>query len=76
MQELPINYRDILHLTMAQPVPKTTKQWNVVGYDGLESLKYSEQPVPELGDTEVLVRSKFLADSVDTFICAFANSWS
>ncbi|KAI1657804.1 putative alcohol dehydrogenase [Daldinia decipiens] len=41
---------------MAQPVLKTAKQWNVVGYDGLESLKYSEQPVPELGDTEVLVR--------------------
>lgn len=67
MQELPINYRDILHLTMAQPVPKTTKQWNVVGYDGLESLKYSEQPVPELGDTEVLVRSKFLVSRLGRY---------
>ncbi|KAK6949267.1 hypothetical protein Daesc_009341 [Daldinia eschscholtzii] len=41
---------------MAQSIPKTTKQWNVVGYNGIESLKFSEPPVPELGDTEVLPR--------------------
>ncbi|KAI1807041.1 putative alcohol dehydrogenase [Daldinia bambusicola] len=41
---------------MAQSIPKTTKQWNVAAYNGIESLVYSEQSVPELGDTEVLVR--------------------
>ncbi|KAH8901089.1 putative alcohol dehydrogenase [Thozetella sp. PMI_491] len=37
-------------------IPKSTKQWNVVGYEGLDSLKYTEQPVPELGDNQVLVK--------------------
>ncbi|KAK5954795.1 hypothetical protein OHC33_004521 [Knufia fluminis] len=41
---------------MAQPLPKTTQQWNVTGFNGLESLTFSEQPVPELGDTQVLVK--------------------
>ncbi|OTB19502.1 hypothetical protein K445DRAFT_373217 [Daldinia sp. EC12] len=41
---------------MAQLIPKTTRQWNVVGYNGIESLTFSKPPVPELGDTEVLVR--------------------
>jgi len=43
---------------MSQPIPKTTKQWNVMGHDGLASLKYTEQPVPALGDNQVLVKSK------------------
>lgn len=43
---------------MAQSLPETTQQWNVTGFNGLESLKFSEQPIPELGDTQVLVRSK------------------
>ncbi|KAI1465409.1 putative alcohol dehydrogenase [Daldinia caldariorum] len=41
---------------MTQSIPTTTKQWNVASYNGIESLVYSEQPVSELGDTEVLVR--------------------
>lgn len=44
---------------MAQSIPKTVKQWNVAGKDGFESLKFSEQPVPELGDSQVLVKSEF-----------------
>lgn len=39
-------------------LPKTTKQWNVVGQEGFDSLKYSEVPVPAVGDTEVLVQRK------------------
>ena len=42
---------------MAQSLPKTTRQWNVIGFDGFESLKLSEQPVPQLGDSQVLVKS-------------------
>lgn len=42
---------------MAQSVPKTTKQWNIIGLDGFDSLAYSEQPVPELGDNQVMVKS-------------------
>ncbi|KAI0967623.1 putative alcohol dehydrogenase [Xylaria arbuscula] len=41
---------------MAEPIPKTTSQWNVVGTNGLSSLELSEQPVPELGDNQVLVK--------------------
>lgn len=40
----------------AQSIPKTTKQWNVAGHDGVESLEFTEQPVPQLGDNQVLVR--------------------
>lgn len=43
---------------MAQSIPKSTKQWNVIGQDGFDSLKYTEQPVPELGDSQVLVKSE------------------
>ncbi|KAL6410042.1 alcohol dehydrogenase [Ilyonectria robusta] len=42
---------------MAQAIPETTKQWNVVGTSGFDLLKFSEQPVPELGDNDVLVRN-------------------
>ncbi|KAI0483415.1 putative alcohol dehydrogenase [Xylaria cf. heliscus] len=41
---------------MTESIPKTTSQWNVVGTDGLASLKRSEQSVPELGDNQVLVK--------------------
>ncbi|PGH23219.1 hypothetical protein AJ80_02635 [Polytolypa hystricis UAMH7299] len=41
---------------MAQSIPRTTKQWTVSGEDGFDSLRYSEQPVPELGDNQVLYR--------------------
>ncbi|XDG08382.1 hypothetical protein ABKA04_007997 [Annulohypoxylon sp. FPYF3050] len=41
---------------MAQSVPQTVKQWNVIGKDGIDSLQLSEQPVPQLGDSQVLVK--------------------
>ncbi|KZZ95836.1 alcohol dehydrogenase [Moelleriella libera RCEF 2490] len=44
---------------MAQDTPKTTKQWNVSSHDGsqgFDALKYTEQDVPELGHSEVLVK--------------------
>ncbi|KAI1459479.1 NAD(P)-binding protein [Annulohypoxylon moriforme] len=41
---------------MAESIPKTAKQWNVVGENGIDSLKLSEQPVPELRDSQVLVK--------------------
>jgi NADPH-dependent curcumin reductase CurA len=44
---------------MAQDIPKTTKQWKVTGTSGFDDLKLSEDPVPELGDGQVLVRSTF-----------------
>ncbi|KAH8422487.1 zinc-dependent alcohol dehydrogenase family protein [Aspergillus melleus] len=43
-------------MTAPFPIPKTTRQWTVVGDNGLESLQYTEQPVPELGDRQVLVK--------------------
>ncbi|KAF9889331.1 hypothetical protein FE257_007441 [Aspergillus nanangensis] len=41
---------------MVQPVPTITKQWTITGHNGFDSLKYSEAPVPELGDNQVLVK--------------------
>ncbi|CAM1505184.1 Fc.00g108210.m01.CDS01 [Cosmosporella sp. VM-42] len=41
---------------MSQSIPQTVKQWNVVGKDGFDSLKLTEQPLPELGDNQVLVK--------------------
>lgn len=43
---------------MAEPIPKTSKQWRVTGYDGFDSLKFSEEAIPTIGDNEVLVKSK------------------
>ncbi|KAI0178761.1 zinc-binding dehydrogenase [Hypoxylon sp. FL1284] len=40
---------------MAYTTPKTARQWNVTGHDG-SGLKFSEQPVPDIGDDEVLVK--------------------
>ncbi|KAM5341771.1 hypothetical protein ACJ41O_014802 [Fusarium nematophilum] len=42
---------------MSLSIPKTSKGWNLTGFDGLSSLKYSETPIPELGDNQVLVKS-------------------
>lgn len=47
---------------MSQSLPKTTKQWNVVDEGGLASLRFSEQPVPDLGDNEVLVKCELALD--------------
>ena len=46
---------------MTPDIPKTTKQWNVTSNDGKDrfgALKYSEQKIAELGDSEVLVKRK------------------
>lgn len=40
-------------------VPQTVKQWNVVSHNGFDGLKFSEQPLPELGDSQVLVKSEY-----------------
>lgn len=53
--------------TEAEPnqfIPKSTMQWTVVGEDGLNSLRYSEEPIPELGDNQVLVKSRCLASAI------------
>ncbi|GAD96447.1 alcohol dehydrogenase, putative [Paecilomyces variotii No. 5] len=47
---------------MAQAIPKTTKQWNIIIDDGSVSLRYSQQSTPQLGDTQVLVKSKLPGD--------------
>ncbi|KAH8701809.1 putative alcohol dehydrogenase [Talaromyces proteolyticus] len=44
------------HFTTTQSIPKITKQWIVDGQNGLDSLKYTEGPIPDLGDTQVLVK--------------------
>ena len=39
--------------------PSTTRQWNVVGKEGFDSLKWNEKAeVPQLGDKDVLVKSE------------------
>lgn len=43
---------------MAEPLPKTAKQWKVTGYTGFDDLKFTEEAVPEIGDSQVLVKSK------------------
>ncbi|KAH7170154.1 hypothetical protein EDB81DRAFT_154069 [Dactylonectria macrodidyma] len=41
---------------MAQTIPTTVKQWSTTDQAGFGSLKLSEQPLGELGDTQVLVK--------------------
>ncbi|OLN85514.1 Zinc-type alcohol dehydrogenase C1773.06c-like protein 4 [Colletotrichum chlorophyti] len=41
---------------MTQLIPETIKQWKVVGQDGVDSLRFTEEPVSELGDDQVLPR--------------------
>ncbi|KAL7935907.1 NAD(P)-binding protein [Trichoderma chlorosporum] len=41
---------------MALPIPKVVQQWNVAGGEGFKALQYSEQPLPKLGDSQVLVK--------------------
>lgn len=44
---------------MAQDIPKTTKQWAISSQDGsagFDALKFSEEQIPALGDSEVLVK--------------------
>jgi hypothetical protein len=37
-------------------IPQTVKQWNVASFTGFDGLKFSEQPLPEVGDGQVLVK--------------------
>lgn len=47
--------------------PSTTKQWVVEGQNGFESLKFNEKaPVPEIGGKDVLVKSRYHFDFVET----------
>lgn len=46
-------------MTDIPSIPASTKQWAVVGYDGFDSLRLSEEPIPELGDSQVLVKSMY-----------------
>ncbi|POR37005.1 Zinc-type alcohol dehydrogenase-like protein [Tolypocladium paradoxum] len=44
---------------MAQDIPNTAKQWNVTtqdGKDGFNALQFSEKAVPDVGDSQVLVK--------------------
>ncbi|KAL7947077.1 NAD(P)-binding protein [Trichoderma barbatum] len=41
---------------MAPAVPKLVHQWNISEGQGFDTLHYSEQPLPELGDSQVLVK--------------------
>ncbi|KAH7162245.1 hypothetical protein B0J13DRAFT_614908 [Dactylonectria estremocensis] len=41
---------------MAQEIPTTAKQWSTTDQSGFDSLKLSEQPLGDLGDTQVLVK--------------------
>ena len=42
--------------------PKTQKQWTVQGKGNFDNLKWNESaPVPEIGDTDVLVKCKMTA---------------
>lgn len=54
---------------MSPSTAKTVKQWRVVGYDGFDSLEFSEGPVQEFGDNEVLVKSEFTNDDDLTKKC-------
>ncbi|CAG8961643.1 hypothetical protein HYFRA_00006180 [Hymenoscyphus fraxineus] len=40
-------------------IPKTTKAWVVGAGDSFDALKFKEEPIRELGDTEVLVKFHF-----------------
>ncbi|GKT49797.1 zinc-type alcohol dehydrogenase-like protein [Colletotrichum spaethianum] len=41
---------------MAPSIPSSIKQWNVVGQEGFQSLEFSERELPEIGDSQVLVK--------------------
>ncbi|KAL7792453.1 hypothetical protein V8C37DRAFT_380357 [Trichoderma ceciliae] len=37
-------------------IPQTVKQWNVAAFTGFDGLEFSERPLPEVGDSQVLVK--------------------
>jgi hypothetical protein len=40
----------------SEQIPKTVKQWNIEEFSNFDGLKFSERDIPELGDSEVLVK--------------------
>ncbi|OHE90383.1 zinc-binding dehydrogenase [Colletotrichum orchidophilum] len=44
---------------MTQAIPQTGQLWKVIGTNGLDSLHFSEQKIPEVGDSQVLVKCLF-----------------
>jgi hypothetical protein len=55
-----ISVTAIIYISMSQAIPRTVKQWTVIGQDGLDSLKFTEEElVSTLDDNQVLVKSKY-----------------
>ncbi|KAG7038968.1 alcohol dehydrogenase [Colletotrichum scovillei] len=42
--------------TMVQAIPEISRQWKVIGENGLDSLQFSDEKSPEVGDSQVLVK--------------------
>lgn len=42
------------------PENASVKQWSITNTDGFDSLKLVEAQLPQLGDSEVLVKSTFM----------------
>lgn len=49
---------------MSQQIPQTVRQWNVMEGNSFDALKLSEQPLEEVGDNQVLVKSKPTTTSI------------
>ncbi|KAF4775112.1 hypothetical protein HER10_EVM0006605 [Colletotrichum scovillei] len=41
---------------MVQAIPEISRQWKVIGENGLDSLQFSDEKSPEVGDSQVLVK--------------------
>lgn len=56
--------------------PQTQKQWTVQGTGSFDNLKLNEQAkIPELGDSEVLVKCEFdMTLSVSVFVSVSASA--
>ncbi|UPL04195.1 hypothetical protein LCI18_015129 [Fusarium solani-melongenae] len=55
---------------MSQDIPKMNKQWVVTGTKGLDSLEFTEGPVPEVGDSQVLYRDISILEGQYPFLIA------
>ncbi|KAM0328875.1 hypothetical protein ACHAQA_005291 [Verticillium albo-atrum] len=49
------NFRSIISCA-SQELPKTIKQWTITGTTGFDSLEFSEVPLPEYGEGQILVK--------------------
>ncbi|KPM43662.1 hypothetical protein AK830_g2849 [Neonectria ditissima] len=58
---------------MAQSIPTTVKQWNTSDQAGFDSLKLSEKPLSELGDSQVLVKIQGVSLNYRDLIIANGN---